>query len=164
MHPCAGSRGIHDLYRGAVDGIYSRPAKQVLVMGGVSRIAREVLAGPELDRVHKDAHHDDVVFAARRGDQAAMPGMERPHRWHEPDLEALSAPPPRRGEHRGGSCVYGERTIRRRTCPLLFLRTAPASSRWPSSRARAQGTRHWLPLWRTAERRSRSPRQGWRNA
>ena len=104
-----------DLDGRPVDRIDARAAQQAGVVRRVSGVASEILTWPELDWVHEDADDHNVVFDSRRLDQAEMPGMERPHRRHEPDFEALSAPPPRRGEHRGGSFENGERTIRRRT-------------------------------------------------
>jgi len=102
LHSRGGSRRVHRLGRRLVDGVDLGRGKHRDVALGVARVAGEILARAELDRVHEDAHDHDVVLGARQLDQAQVPRVERAHRRHEPDRAALSAPPARGVAHRAG--------------------------------------------------------------
>ena len=58
-----------------------------------SRVAREVLARPELERVDEDAHHDTVGRAPGEADERHVPVVERAHRRHERHGLAAAAEP-----------------------------------------------------------------------
>src|SRR5262245_2151041 len=54
---------------------------QVLLQ--LSRIARQVLTRSKLRRVDKDGHNNETGFRAGSADQAHVPVVQRPHRWHQ---------------------------------------------------------------------------------
>ena len=56
-----------------------------------ARIAREVFGRAELQRIHEDAHDDDVGNAFGFVDQSEMSLVEGAHRRHERDALALRA-------------------------------------------------------------------------
>jgi hypothetical protein len=61
------------------------PAEQPEVSVGAGRVALEVLARAELNRVHEHAHHDTPVLLARSVDQAHVAGVQCAHGRDQPD-------------------------------------------------------------------------------
>ena len=59
--------------------------EQRLVLFDGARIAVEVLALPELERIHEDAGDDDVRRGAGCIDQGEVSLVQGSHRGHEPD-------------------------------------------------------------------------------
>ena len=105
---------IHQLGPRLVDRVHLTLTQQSRVAIRIARIASEVLARPELDRVHENADDHDIVLASRELDQTQVPGMQGAHRRHEPNRSALGAPPARGVEHRAG-CLDDGRGANRRT-------------------------------------------------
>ena len=97
-----------------------------------ARIAREVFGRAELQRIHKDAHDDDVGNSFGFVDQSEMSLVEGAHRRHERDALALRA-------HIGNyvphlvDCIYllHARSCVRRPGMSRFGHPAP-TSRWQS--------------------------------
>src|SRR6516162_8151943 len=71
---------------------------------GVERagVERDVLRVAELQRVHEDAHHDDVALAGRPGDERDVALVERAHGRDEGDVAAGGAGAVELGPTAGG--------------------------------------------------------------
>ncbi len=85
-----------------------------------ARVGGEVLAGPELGRVHEDRDDHAVRAAARVGDEREVPRVQRTHRRHEPDE-------PGRAQRAESLAQLADRPDR------LHLVSAPAPVRMPGT-------------------------------
>jgi hypothetical protein len=85
-------RRIHFVGGWQIGKIDARRLQHLEIGGFRARIRGKVFVGCELLRVDKDRRDDPPTFAARRRDQCHVPGMQRAHRWHQPD--PLTGPPP----------------------------------------------------------------------
>ena len=105
-----------------------------------SRVAVEVVAAVELQRVDEDRHDDDVASSAGLLDQRQVAGVQRTHRRHAADSTPLGAslPGSTRASSRGSRQISMERAFsgscgrRRATCRREPRGRTP---RWPRSPA-----------------------------
>ena len=75
--------GVEVVPRGRVDGVHALAGEQVEVGVERARIAREVLARPELERVHEDADHHRVARGPRATHEGRVALVEGAHGGHE---------------------------------------------------------------------------------
>src|SRR5262249_4170866 len=68
------------------------PGQHACVVFRCARVVRKVLVRTELHRVDEDARHETLAVAARRLDEAHVPGVQIPHGRDEGDAQALTAP------------------------------------------------------------------------
>jgi len=92
---------IHGVDRRDPEDVHPGPAREVTVPREVARIGGEILAGGELQRVHEDAHDDDVGLAARRLDEREVAFVQIAHRRDEADALPGGPRPGDRRTHGG---------------------------------------------------------------
>ena len=85
LDPGLEARRVHLLGRRHEDEIDAGLLERAQVARLVARVAVEILAGPELRRVHEDADDDDVALGPRGVDERQMARVQRAHRRDEPD-------------------------------------------------------------------------------
>ena len=85
IEPDRRCRGVHRRAVGDEQACHLTGLRQVAIAIEVTRVAREILGGPELQRVHEDAHHHDIGELAGAFHQAEMAVVESAHGGHEAD-------------------------------------------------------------------------------
>ncbi|MND93963.1 hypothetical protein D3C80_861660 [compost metagenome] len=83
--------GVHFLDGGREQQLAAGFEEFFLVGGEGARVAVEVFAGAELQRVDEDAGNHEVAALGGLGHQGGMPGMQVAHGRHQADTFAFAA-------------------------------------------------------------------------
>src|SRR5258708_15296082 len=93
-HPGIRAERVHLGHRRVEEDVHAGGLEPATIFVEGARIARQILAGAELQRVDEDAGDDPVARPSSRRDQAEVAGMKGSHGWNEAHANPLPAPGP----------------------------------------------------------------------